>query len=116
MKHITLFILLLLSCSVDIKQIPDIRSSAPNVINKFNAPLYIGKFDIISHENFNFIKEYRQSFETIVNDSKLFKFTKSLDGLREIEDEYYLTDIVITPGYKDKFNWFVTWPAIWPIS
>ncbi|MCB1180046.1 MAG: hypothetical protein KDK36_20880 [Leptospiraceae bacterium] len=110
-----LILTLIINCSVDIYQIPVVRKST-NPIFKIDKSLYIGKFDIYLADRKYYTDAWKASFQSVLKSQRIFKNVLNLPVKKEeLEEKYYILDLDIYPSFKDNYNWWVTWPAIYPM-
>ncbi|MBE7412072.1 MAG: hypothetical protein L6Q54_05550 [Leptospiraceae bacterium] len=117
MKLVYIFLLICLNqCTIDIKQVPAIRASN-SPISKIDKVLFFGKFDIYTADRELFIKAWKYSFESIVKSHRIFKNVESLpEDFANLPTDYFIIDIDIRPKLESEYNWWWTWPAIYPFT
>lgn len=110
-----LFLFLVLNCQVDIKQIPPSKQDSVSSIAKYPNQVYIGKFDIITYDRLGFVNGWKPVFIEYLKSARIFSKVSVPDNSSKITPDDYALDITITPKYSDTYNYWWTWPAIYPM-
>ncbi|MCT8333813.1 hypothetical protein NUH30_09025 [Leptospira sp. 85282-16] len=117
MRFLTYFIpfLLLIHCSVDLRQVPPPSPNGNMSRPQTNLPLVIGKFEILSADRGVYTDAWRMAFKGHLTSSGIFQtvFTE-LDP--KTTSDYYTIDVEMKTDFQDKYNWWYTWPALWPLT
>ncbi|PJZ37178.1 hypothetical protein CH354_08745 [Leptospira levettii] len=111
-----LFLLIFVSCQVDIRQVPPSKQDSVSSIAKYPNQLYIGKFDIITHDRMRFVNSWRTVFIDHLKSARIFQKVSIPDLNSKITSEDYTIDVTITPLYSNTYNYWWTWPAIYPLT
>lgn len=116
--HILLFlgITLLFSCQIDIRQVPAPREFGIPKVTKVKDPVFIGRFDIYSADRMDYVRIWRASFLSYIKSNRIFSDAFDASKEKAIEPNAYILDISISPKLNDTYNYWITWPAIYPMS
>lgn len=117
MKHAFATILLaLLSCTIDVRQVPAPRNSeAPAPLSE--RALYLGNIDVFSAERDHLADAWRATFASVIRSHRVFRTVQLLPKTKDDLVEPYLTlDMEVRPKLEDGYNWWVTWPAVYPMT
>ncbi len=98
-------------CKVDIRQIPPPREYNELKTSVFNAPIYIGKFEVFKSNSLQETKAWKATLKSVIKNNRAFSEIK--DG-EEFQPDSYILDVEISPDYKEEYNYWWTWPAIYP--
>ncbi|MGE8720709.1 LBF_2127 family putative lipoprotein [Leptospira terpstrae] len=117
MKSIIYCIILfsLIHCSVDLRQVPP---PSPNGnLNRplSNLPLVIGKFEILSADRGVYTDAWRMAFKGHLTSSGLFS-TVATELDSKLISDFYTIDVEMKTLYNDKYNWWFTFPAVYPFT
>lgn len=110
-----LFLLFFVSCQVDIRQIPPSKQDTVQSIAKYPNQIFIGKFDIITSDRLGFVKGWKPVFIEYLKSARMFNKVSIPDENSKITADDYAIDVTITPRYSDNYNYWWTWPAIYPM-
>ncbi|MCW7462599.1 LBF_2127 family putative lipoprotein [Leptospira limi] len=111
-----LILVFLISCQVDIRQIPPSKQDSTLSIAKYPNQVYIGKFDIITHDRLGFVNSWRTVFIEYLRSARMFQKVSMPDVNSKMTSEDYAIDVTITPLYSNTYNYWWTWPAIYPLT
>jgi hypothetical protein len=103
------------TCIVDIKQIPspsDLNNSSLTILNK---PIYLGKFEVFTANRLEYTKAWKYTFKANLKNNRVFSDVKEFFNNETPDADTYILDVEIIPDYKDRYNYWVTWPAIYPV-
>lgn len=117
MRRSAIFIsIALLSCAIDVRQVPAPRSSeAPVSLNE--KTLYLGNIDVYAPERDHLADAWRATLASVVRSHRVFRNVQFLPKTKDDLAEPYLTlDMEVRPKLEDGYNWWVTWPAVYPMS
>lgn len=105
-----------LSCAIDIRQVPPIRSLQKESLIQEKEPIFLRKFDIYLGDREIFLQAWKASFKHSLknNHSYLEIFDSTEDSITN--KNLLILDIEIYPKLKDEYNWWLTWPAAYPLS
>lgn len=104
-----------LNCQVDIRQIPPIRNEFRNPSQETNRHLF-RKFDIILVKMENFENSWKESLSNIIRSNNQSISTLNIQEIKIINETDYILDLHIFPKLKDDYNYWLTWPAIYPLT
>ncbi|EOQ89871.1 hypothetical protein LEP1GSC202_1487 [Leptospira yanagawae serovar Saopaulo str. Sao Paulo = ATCC 700523] len=108
-------ILFLLQCATDLRQVPPPTINGNTDRIKSKLTLVIGKFEILSADRGVYTDAWRKSFKGHLQSAALFS-----NVITELEPnsikEFYTIDIEMKTNYDDKYNWWISWPALWPFT
>ncbi|PJZ85989.1 LBF_2127 family putative lipoprotein [Leptospira harrisiae] len=104
-----------LSCQVDIRQIPPIKQDSELLISKYPNQLFIGKFDIITYDRILFVNRWKSVFIDHLKSTRLFSKVSAPNDTTKITSDDFILDVTIHPKYSDTYNYWWTWPAIYPL-
>ncbi|TGK82222.1 hypothetical protein EHQ24_13220 [Leptospira noumeaensis] len=110
-----LLFLLFIHCSVDLRQVPP---PSPNgYLNRYqtNLPLVIGKFEIVSADRGVYTDAWRMAFKGQLTSSGIFPDVVSTIDPKTTTN-FYTIDVEMKTHYEDKYNWWYTWPALYPFT
>lgn len=116
MKQYIIFIgiLFLVQCATDLRQVPPPTINGNPDRTKTNLNLVIGKFEILSADRGVYTDAWRRALKGHLQSAALFA-----NVLNELEPEstkeFYTIDIEMKTTYQDKYNWWYSWPAIYPL-
>jgi hypothetical protein len=106
--------LMIANCQVDIKQLPEPRQfSSINIANS-KFPLYIGKLEVFTAESYNLSAAWRYTFKSILKHNRVFYEILDLNEQTKFQEGSYLLDLEIYPKYTDDYNYWWTWPNVYP--
>ncbi|EHQ08528.1 LBF_2127 family putative lipoprotein [Leptonema illini] len=110
-----LLILCLLHCSADVRQVPLRRPfPAPQPGGKV---LYIGIFDIISSEREEMVAPMKESFRSFLQSERYFADVRDMmNDAGAVGKEDVIIDIRIGMQLDESYNWWYTWPGVYPFS
>ncbi|PJZ46353.1 LBF_2127 family putative lipoprotein [Leptospira brenneri] len=110
-----LLFFLLIHCSVDLRQVPPPSPNGNTNRTQTNLPLVIGKFEILSADRGVYTDAWRMAWKGHLTSSGLFpNVVTELDA--KITSDFYTIDVEMKSHYEDKYNWWYTWPALWPFT
>lgn len=104
-----------LSCQVDIKQIPPAKQDSQILISKFPNQVFIGKFDIITPDRLSFVAGWKSVFIDYLKSTRLFSKVSAPNESTKMATDDFILDVTILPKYSDSYNYWWTWPAIYPL-
>ncbi|XDD46851.1 hypothetical protein AB3N60_01785 [Leptospira sp. WS39.C2] len=103
-----------LQCSVDLRQIPPPSKNGNVTRTKTNIPIVIGKFEILSADRGVYTDSWRIAWKGHLQSAGIFpNVTYELDP-NDTKDSYTI-DVEMKTNFSDKYNWWYTWPAIYPL-
>ncbi|TGL79132.1 LBF_2127 family putative lipoprotein [Leptospira yasudae] len=111
---VSLAFLFLSDCKIDIKQLPQPRDFSAINLAKSKETSYIGKFDVISAESYNLSGAWKYTFKTILKQNRVFYEVLDLNEAISFKNGSYVLDVEVTPKYSDDYNYWWTWPSIYP--
>ncbi len=102
------------SCSVDVRQVPlaNDSKSGPNLCE---MPVLIGDVRVISYDARHDSIAWRTYFLSALRDRRIFKDTLNLERAGTMKGSFMIMDIVFRPTYTNDYNWWWTWPAVYPL-
>lgn len=110
-----ILVLFFFQCSVDLRQVPPPSPNGNTNRAKTNLPLVIGKFEILSADRGVYTDAWRTAFKGHLTSSGLFSnVVTELDP--NITSDFYTIDVEMKTYYADKYNWWYTWPVLWPLT
>ncbi|MCT8335920.1 hypothetical protein NUH30_19695, partial [Leptospira sp. 85282-16] len=117
-SNLKILIILLISCncSVDIRQVPEPRTLIDSTVFWTQKNLYIGKFEVYTSDSIEYTKAWRHIFKSFLINNRISKNVKDLNGETLVNNDDYILDIEIYPKLNDEFNYWWTWPAIYPLT
>lgn len=111
-----IFFIIFLKCVVDLKQIPVMRE-ANSPVYKLDKVLFIGKIDIYMADRELITQAWKFSFASIIKSHRIFKNVEPLpNDLSKLPTDYLIIDLDIIPKFENEYNWWWTWPAIYPMT
>ncbi|TGM37825.1 LBF_2127 family putative lipoprotein [Leptospira biflexa] len=112
-NFLLILIFLLLHCSTDLRQVPPPTKNGNLSRTKTNFPIVIGRFEILSADRGVYTDAWRLAWKGHLQSSGIFSnvYTE-LDST--ITKDYYTIDVEMKTNYSDKYNWWYTWPAVYP--
>ncbi|TGL01163.1 hypothetical protein EHQ43_18940 [Leptospira bouyouniensis] len=108
---ITIF--LLMHCSTDLRQVPPPTKNGNLSRAKTNLPVVIGRFEILSADRGVYTDAWRMAWKGHLQSSGIFS-NVHLELDPEVTKEYYTIDVEMKTSYSDRYNWWYTWPAVYP--
>ena len=102
------------SCKVDIRQIPAGREISDVKSNSINGIIYIGKFEVFTSDRIDFLRAWQYSFKSSLRNNRVFSEIKILSDSDTLNPDSLILDIEIYPRFDDTYNYWWTWPAIYP--
>jgi hypothetical protein len=107
--------ILVSQCKVDIRQIPAGRDLADVKSNSVNGTIYIGKFEVFTADRIEFLRAWQYSFKSSLRNNRVFSEIKNLSDSETVSSESLILDVEIYPTFNDSYNYWWTWPAIYPL-
>ncbi|TGK82412.1 hypothetical protein EHQ24_14260 [Leptospira noumeaensis] len=104
------------NCAVDIRQVPEPRALIYSPVFLTQSNLYIGKLEVYTSDSIEYTTAWRHIFKSFLLNNRISKNVKDLNGEKQINKDDYILDIEIYPKLNDEFNYWWTWPAIYPMS
>lgn len=104
-----------LSCQVEIRQVPAPREYSVSKVSKISTPIHIGKFEIYSADRKDYLRTWRVSFLSYIKSNRIFSEAYDITQGKEIGADDYILDIFINPKFDDTYDYWWTWPAIYPM-
>jgi hypothetical protein len=110
------FMIFIINCTVDVRQIPEPRTiiESPNPIT--DKAIYLGKLEVFTADSKEYTKAWRYTLKSFLINNRISNRVKDLNNLENLSDSDYIIDIEIYPKHKDEYNYWWTWPAIYPLS
>lgn len=107
---------LLLACTIDVRQVPAPRNSeAPASLSKH--ALYLGNIDVYSAEREHLAEAWKATLASVIRSHRVFRTVQFLPKTKEeLKEPYSILDMEVRPKLEDGYNWWVTWPGIYPMS
>lgn len=106
-------ILLLLQCATDLRQVPPPTKNGNLSRTKTNLPIVIGRFEILSADRGIYTDAWRMAWKGHLESAAIFpNVMTELDP--STTKEFYTIDVEMKTYYSDKYNWWYTWPAVYP--
>jgi len=115
-RIIPILVVTILNCQVDIKQLPQPRNSSTINLAASNLPLYFGKFEIYSAESYNLSSAWKYTIKTILKHNRVFFDIYDLNEETIFKPDSYILDLAIYPKYNDDYNYWWTWPNVYPFT
>jgi len=103
------------NCSVDTRQIPPPREIKSYGLTLLKKPIYLGKFEVFTSDRVLYVKAWQFTFKSILINNRIFSDVREFEKEEKPEDGAYVIDIEVTPEYKEDYNYWLTWPAIYPM-
>lgn len=104
------------SCAVNVRQVPDppvARNPAPYCART----LYLGRFEVRGGHERDYAQNMKRSLAYFIAARRGFVVKGELrDTAAELPTNYYVLDVDASLGYDDSYNWWLTWPAAYPLS
>ena len=115
LASIALIVLLNVSCSVDTRQVPldPEPTGGPTLCQ---IPLLLGDVQLVSYDSRHDVKAWKLHLLSAMKNRRLFSRTGSLEEAKSNKGPYLILDLVLRPTFKDDYNWWWTWPAVYPSS
>lgn len=111
---ITLVALTASSCAVDIRQVPVATRETPKIWSD-ERPLYIGGVEIRSADRKYLNQAWTTTLASVIRSRRIFKNVAKLpDDETPLGADYLVLDIDVNATYDESYNWWVTWPAVYP--
>ncbi|MBM9546363.1 hypothetical protein JWG40_05005 [Leptospira sp. 201903074] len=105
----------LIHCSVDLRQVPPPSPNGNLNRSQSNLPLVIGKFEILSADRGVYTDAWRMAFKGHLISSGLFaSVVTELES--KTSSDFYTIDVEMKTQYTDKYNWWYTFPAVYPFT
>jgi len=113
--YATAFSLLFSGCLIDLRQVPPPRYGESPVSSDARN-LYLGSFDVFTSDRQYLADAWRASLLSIIKSRRVFNTVQVLPKNREdLPSEYLILDLEVRPHLDDSYNWWVTWPAVYPM-
>ena len=112
---LTLIVALTIGCAVDVRQVPAPRiGESPVSVDQ--RPLYLGTFDAYTSERGYLAEAWRASLMSVIRSHRVFQKVVPLPKESEaMPAEYLILDMEVRPKLNDSYNWWATWPAVYPM-
>ncbi|MDF3821593.1 hypothetical protein P3G55_16935 [Leptospira sp. 96542] len=110
-----IIILFSLQCTVDLRQIPAPSTIITTLKTKSDLPFILGKFEIMSADRGLYQDAWRIALKKNLQSNRIFSNILS-DNDKPPVGDYYLLDVELRPYFEDHYNWWVTWPVIYPFT
>jgi hypothetical protein len=110
----TVICIFISQCKVDIRQIPAGRDLADVKSNSVNGTILIGKFEVFTADRIEFLRAWQYSFKSSLRNNRVFSEIKNLSDSETVNPDSLILDVEIYPRFNDTYNYWWTWPAIYP--
>lgn len=116
MRIYSVLLFLLIACSINVNQIPD-PPVARNPLPSCEAPLFLGRFEVNSTSSDHVYEQMlKKSMSYYLAARRAFPVISELpDSAEKLPSEFLILDGDVFIAYDDEFNWWITWPAIYPM-
>jgi len=114
-KIILLILILFAGCKVNIVQIPLPKKIKSNTYAT-QRTLYVGSVKINWAKRIVTETYMRKTLISYIKSKSFFKSVQELPSKRVKLLNYLILNIYINPQYTYKYFWWITWPAIYPLS
>lgn len=111
-----IFLFLIVACSINVNQIPD-PPVARNPLPSCDAPLYLGRFEVNStNSDHAYEQMLKKSLSYYLAARRAFPVISELpDNAERLPSEFLILDGDVFIAYDDEYNWWITWPAVYPM-
>ena len=115
-RSVLIMPLAMLSCMIDMRQVPGPRSDAAPIWAD-DRVLYVGSFDLYASDRAYVADAWRASLMSVIRSHRIFENVQPLPAEKNmLAPGYLILDAELRPTLDDSYNWWVTWPAIYPLT